>query len=78
MNHCKIRRDLVDKNEWPPLLNGWSAWMTNHNYADNLLFRFAYLEEDTTEGYNMVIWKPEIDFVDLANSIDFDFIWENE
>lgn len=36
-------------------------------------FRYSSLEEDTPEGYNIVIWLEDTDFVDLAQSIDFDF-----
>jgi hypothetical protein len=81
--YVTIREDLWKKEEYPALLKGWHDPIINEvlsyrGVGVKIRFRYARLEEDTPEGFNMVIWTPEMDFVDLANTIDFDFVEEKE
>ena len=67
-----VRKDLIEKEDIPATLKGFPDWMLDEG-LEKQEFRFAALEGDTPEGYNMVVWLPDVDFVDLANTIDFDF-----
>lgn len=73
---CILRLDLKAQDMIPGTLKGIPDWLMA-DFGDRF-FRYENLEEDTEEGYNMVIWLPGEDFVDLANSIDFDFPEDEE
>lgn len=72
MNRARVREDLAKQEEIPGTLKGFPGWLLDS--LTTMEFRYASLEEDTPEGYNMVIWLPDVDFIDLANSIDFNFV----
>ena len=81
MWYATIREDLWKEETFPSTLKGWHDPIIDEICAYRgvnvkIRFRYAFLEEETPEGFNIVIWTPEMDFVDLANSIDFDFIEE--
>jgi hypothetical protein len=71
--YCKIRADLIKDDTMPSLLKGWPDQIGEGLDPVDASYRYTLLEKDTEEGYNMVIWHPGHDFVDLANSIDFEF-----
>ena len=75
--YATVRKDLIKNQECPPCLKGSQDWMVDLHVCGEGRFKFRYEmldTEETEEGYNMVIWLENDDFVDLVNSIDFDFI----
>ena len=71
---CVVRKDLADRREeLPALMNGWPQSLLDDDGLCQRKFRCADLEEETDHGFNLVVWSPGEDFVDLANSIDWDF-----
>jgi hypothetical protein len=91
MMRCVVRKDLADRREeLPALMNGWPEagaqkrleWIDKGVLLYHHKFRCADLEEETDQGFNMVVWDSEMGFCDLAMSIDWDFIpvhaWDKE
>ena len=83
VGYATIRKDMLEDDCLPSLLMGFPDSMMQENSTplSALKFDYQYLEDDNPmncDGFNMAIWLSDkhrkIIFVDLAYSIDFDFI----
>jgi hypothetical protein len=68
-NYCKIRPDLIQQGLMPGIFE--DKWP--ETIPVNSKFFYRYLEEEMPDGFNIVIWSVEFDFITAANSIDFEF-----
>lgn len=71
-----IRKDIWENDEIPSLMKGWPenlSELIESTGVENFYFNYRMLTEEYN-GFNMVVWLPDEDFVDLANSVDWDFV----